>query len=97
MRFDSRCTDLILQYCRHLLLKLLNDSHRLLVMLESNRAKLIKRTLTRMTKRRMAKVMTQCDGLRQIFVQTQCSSDRARHLGHFKRMRKTSPVVIAFR
>src|ERR1051326_5306809 len=48
-----------------------------------------------MTERRMSEVMGQGDGLRQILIQLQRSSDIAGNCGYLYRVRETSPQVIA--
>src|SRR5262245_5333873 len=50
--------------------------------------------LARVAERRMTQVMRQGNGLGQILVESQTTSDRARNLGHFKSMGKAGAVMV---
>ena len=43
----------------------------------------------------MAEIVAECDGLGQLFVQTQHLGDSARDLRHFERVREPGSIVIA--
>ncbi len=74
----------------------LHDSQALLVMRESLRQQLCQRVLAPMAERRVAQVVTERDGFRQVFVEVERAGDGAGNLGHFQRVRQSSDVVVAY-
>ena len=66
-------------------------------MAEALRANRIQRTLACVAERRMPKIMPQCDGLHQIFVQAQGPRDGPRDLRNLQRMGQPRAVVVALR
>src|ERR1700680_2438218 len=57
---------------------------------------LVERTLAGMAERRMAEVMGQRAGFRQILVETERARDRSGDLGDFERMGEPGAIMIAF-
>ena len=66
-------------------------------MLETIRAELVQRLLTRMAKGRMPQIMGQTDGLGQILVEPQSTGNGAGDLRNLQRMGQPGPVQISFR
>ena len=78
-------------------LEKIHNAQALPVMGEAPRAKPVKGALTRMAKGSVAQIMPKGDGLGQVLIQPQRAGDRARDLGHLKRMGQPGAVVIALR
>ncbi len=57
---------------------------------------LIERFFAGMTERRMSKIMHKGHGLREIFIQSQSTRQRAGNLRHLDGMGQTGSIVIAF-
>lgn len=66
-------------------------------MAESAVAQLVEHALTGMAKGGMSQIVRQRDGLGEVFVETQCTSNRAGNLRNFERMGHTGAVMIADR
>ncbi len=83
--------------CRVTLLKVLDNSQRVDVMVEAAAMTLeaaVQRTLAGMPKRRMADVVNQCKRLRQIFVQTKRSGGPTCDLCDFNRVGQAAAKVV---
>src|ERR1700693_4454465 len=57
---------------------------------------LVERTLAGMAERRMAEVMGQRTGFRQVLVEAESARDRSGDLGDFERMGEPGAIMIAF-
>ena len=55
----------------------------------------VERGLAGMPERRMAKVVSECQGLREVFVEPERTRQRARDLRHFQRVGQAGAIVIA--
>jgi hypothetical protein len=79
------------------LLEQLDDAQALLIVFEAARAphQAVERRLTRVPKRRMAKIVSQSDRFRQILVQPQSARDVSADRGHFHGVGQACPQVVA--
>ena len=64
---------------------------------ESFTEHLIECPFSGMTKRCVSKIMSQCNGFGQIFIQIQCPRNRTGDLGHLERVRQAGTVMVALR
>ena len=67
----------------------------LLIVAEPFRQEIVEGSLADMTERRMAQIVPQSDGFRQILVQAQSAGDGAGDLGNLQRMRQPGAVMIS--
>ena len=79
-----------------LLFQTFHHPYALLVMLEPQRAYLVKRPFSRMAERRMPQIMPQRDRLHQIFIETKSLCYCPGILGYLQRMGQPGPVMIPF-
>ena len=77
--------------------QLIHDAEALLVMPEAFRQQRVQRSFSDMPVGRVAKIVPESDGFRQIFVQAEGTGQGPCNLGNLKRMGKPGPVMIPFR
>ena len=72
----------------------LDNAQALLVVHEMAR-ELRHRRLARMAERRVADIMAERDGFREVFIEPQCARNRARNLRDLEAVRHARPIVVA--
>ena len=78
-------------------LEKIHNAQALPVMGKAPRAKPVKGALTRMAKGSVAQIMPKGNSLGQVLIQPQRAGDRARDLGHLKRVGQPGAVVVPLR
>src|SRR5450631_3498155 len=80
-----------------MLFEFVHHTQRLHVVLEAAKIHhaFVERILARVPERRVPQVVSQANGFRQHFVQTQCARDGACNLSHLERMREPGPKQVS--
>src|SRR5262249_31712014 len=78
-----------------IVLEHVDDTKALLIVIEATGHETVDDPFARVAEGRVAEVMTQGNGFRQLFVQAEDLGYRARDLRDLERVRETGPIVIA--